>query len=326
MQKTDKWLSRYGIEAQNLPFTPGKVFFVFNSDDTAYQDFRAVHDGDQGGEERVFTSINDAYDAAVSNRNDIIVLNCHGGHAVNTAGLVITKNRVHFMGLDIQGGRHYGSTARITGAATVTEVGIVHNTGVGNTFRNLKFDSGSTVEASIYAVAEGGEYSLYENCEFYKSTDLDVTGSAELLLNGDSAKFKDCTFGSLVNAISGAIIRPCVTLTSGLISGKACRDSMFENCLFWRNAGNVANRFVYSGGAASPERMLLFKDCVFLAARLSTATPAEVIGGAASLTDGQILLANCSAFNVTKWSTLTGVLGSMPTADVSMDTVGVQAA
>lgn len=326
MQKYDKWLSRYGIESQSLPFTPGKIFFVMNSTDQGYQDYRGLHPGDGAGEERVFTSINDAYDAAVSNRNDLIILNCHGGHAVDTAGLVITKNRVHFMGLDLQGGRHYGARARITGDATVTEVGIVHNTGVGNTFRNIKFDSASVVDASVYCFAEGGEYTYFEGCEFYKSTDLDVTGAAELLLNGDSCKFKNCTFGSLVNAISGAIVRPCVLLTRETITGKVCRDSMFEGCIFWRKAGNNANRFVYSAGATDVERMLMFKDCTFLAAKLSSATPDEVIGGAAAQTEGHIILKDCAAYNCDKWSTLTGVLGNMPTADSSMDTVGVQAA
>ena len=74
----------------------------------------------------------------------------------------------------------------VTTAAT--DIAVMQNTGVGCTFGGLKFDSANTVAESLYAVAEGGEYSIYSGCEFYKSTDLNETAAAEILNNGDSAQ------------------------------------------------------------------------------------------------------------------------------------------
>ena len=138
------------------------------------------------------------------------------------------------------------------------------------------------------------------NVEIYKSTDLDQTAAAELLMNGDSFQGFNMTIGSNVNAISGAIIRPCVRLKREEIAGKVCRDSFFHNSYFWRKAGNSANAFVDAPGTTDVERMLMFKNCEFFNTELATAIPAEAVtcsGG--KQTEGLIALKNCSAWNVT---------------------------
>ena len=167
----------------------------------------------------------------------------------------------------------------------------------------------NTVAQGIYTFVEGGEYTYFENCEFYKSTDLNETTASEFVLNGDSAKFVDCTFGSLADLQVGDIIRANVRLTKEIAgTGKVMRDGYMENCLFWKRSGGITSAFIYSAADADVERMLILKDCSFVNAKNSTAVPAQAVAGAATFTVGGILLKNCSGFNVTKLSTTIGVL------------------
>lgn len=305
-------LSRYGAIAKSLPFTPGKIFFVVDSAESWVGDFINTYVPDEDGEVRVFTSLASAYDATTTNRNDVIILDGSATHDL-TEMLTVSKNRVHFVGLDWLLGdkRHYGQSSKISIGVTTaaTDIAAVKNTGVRNSFRGIKFISSNTVAEGLYTFVEGGEYTYFENCEFYKSTDLNETTASEFVLNGDSAKFKDCTFGSLADLQVGNIIRANVRLTKEIAgSGKVMRDGYMENCLFWKRSGGTTSAFIYSAADADVERMLILKDCSFVNAKNSTAVPAQAVAGAASFTVGSILLKNCSGFNVTKLSTTTGVL------------------
>jgi hypothetical protein len=142
-----------------------------------------------------------------------------------------------------------------------------------------------------------------------------------LVANGDSSKYVNCYIGTTVTAISGAVIRPCVTFSRELAAtGAVARDVTFENCTFARKFGNTANRFVYGAEANAVERMVLFENCKFWGAALSTAIPAQNVAFGASLTDGSVLLNNCVAVAAgTAMSTTTGVFvnGPVPAADTT---------
>lgn len=313
-----------------LPTTFGNYFFV---------DYENGSDGNVGTSMKSpFKTIAKAYSMCVTNNDDVIVLRGHStahpatvwssGAAVS--GMVSTSiNRVHMVGLD-GAWRPYGQGARISFAGTsgATNIAVLKNTGVRNSFTNIKFDSGATITESIYTAVEAGEYAQYTDCEFYKSTDLDQTGAAELVLNGDSAQFKNCTFGSLADAIGGSsIIRPCVLLTAGLGgAGKVCRDSVFEDCLFWRQCKDTTNVFIRAANATDVERMLLLKHCGFINNKAAANKPAVCIGLGATLTVGEIVLDPlCYASNVTKIATATGVIvtGAAPNNGTG---IGVNAA
>lgn len=314
--------------------TPGRIFIVASSSDYAdenYQKLQEVFRPDPNGpvssvgtKIRFFTSISDANDALQTNNDDCVVLTGHTAHSVTTM-LTVSKSRVHYFGIDWLLGirRRYGQGSKISSAIATgaTNIATVLNTGVRNSFHGIKFDSANTVAEGIYGFADAGEYTYMENCEIYKSTDLDVTGAAELCCNGDSSHYKDCYIGSTVDAISGAIIRPCVTFSRGLAAtGAVARDVTFEGCIFARKCGNTANRFVYGAEANSIERLGLFKDCIFWAAKLSTAVPAQNVAFGATLTDGNILLKDCTSINAgTAMSTTTGVFvdSQVPAADTS---------
>jgi len=296
-------VSSFGIQlpAGDLPATKGKYIFV---------DYGSGSDGNTGDSpENAVKTIAQAYSMATTNMDDVIILTGSASHVV-TSMLTVAKNRVHFIGMDASGGRLYGQNAKISmGVTTVaTDLAAMKNTGVRNSFTNIKFTSANTKDESLYGVIEAGEYAVYNNCEFYKETDLDATGAAELVLNGDSAQFNGCTVGSLANAISGDVIRANVLLTKELGgSGKVMRDCTFQNCFFWKRASHVNNRFVYAAADADVERMLIFKDCVFYNAANAAALPAQAISAAANLTVGSILVVNPAFIKCTKLSTTTGV-------------------
>ncbi len=321
MAYIDNQFSRYGAIARALPFTPGKIFWVLNSSDSWAANFASEFPTDRDGYQRVFTSVPNLNTITVSGRNDVVIFDSASTHTL-TAMLSLTNNQVHLRGLDYLLGvnREYGQGSKISLGVTTaaTDIATFKNTGVRNSIKGIKFLNSNTVAEGIYCVAEGGEYTEYENFEFYKSTDLDVTGAAELLLNGDSCHFKNGTIGSLADLQSGATVRANVLLTQ-VLSGKVMRECKMTNVRMLKRAGHVNNRFIYAAANADVERSLELQNCKMLAAANSTATPAEAIGAGASLTVGGIYCDVLTYTNATKISSATGVFtaGVVPTGATS---------
>jgi hypothetical protein len=306
---TESQLSRYGAIAKTLPMTPGKILFVIPTTETYYSDFDAQFPADKDGFVRLYSSVADALTAARDGYDDVILMSSDVAHAV-TSMLNVSKNRVHFISMDL-GGRHFGSAAKIvfSGSTGASNIAVMQNTGIRNSFTNIKFDNESAITESRYSVAEAGEYALYTNCEIYNGTHLTDTDAAELLLEGDTAKFKDCGFGSLANFQTGVTVRPVVKIVKDIVAtGKVARDCYFENCLFFKNSGDTSSAFVKSVGATDFERLVMFKDCSFINAKLSAAEPAQAIVAVATPTQGYIVAKNCTVVNCTKLSTSTGVI------------------
>ena len=271
-----------------VPQTFGTVFFV---------DYRNGSDDNDGkSKDRAMKTLSAAYGKCTSNANDVILID--GDSTVAETEMIDwTKNRIHVVGLNGPAG-HYGQGAKVSIGVTTaaTDIALIKVTGVRNTFSNIKFISNNTVAEGLYAVAEGGEYTRYFNCEFYKSTDLDDAGASELLLNGDSSMFYNCTFGSSANETGN--IRANV-LCSATLSGKKLRDCYFENCLFLSKADDTDKVMVYGANATDVERMLMFKDCTFMNNVLSAGTPAHAVGFGAAQTQGSVILKNCTSVDCT---------------------------
>lgn len=275
-----------------LPGGLTKIFFV------DYANGSDSYNEKSNGVNRAFKTIEKAYGLITTNKNEGIALMGGSTHAL-TEMLDFSKSRTHMFGYD-PGGRMYGQNAKVSLGVTTaaTDIATMKNTGVRNSFSNIKFINENTVDEGLYSVAEGGEYASYNSVEFYKSTDLDETAAAELLHNGDSAQFMRCTFGSSANIIADNKIRPNVLLTATL-SGKKCRDSRFDDCLFLSKAGGTEHVAVYGANATDVERMLLMKDCVFMNNILSAATPAHAVGFGAAQTEGSVILKNCTSVDHT---------------------------
>lgn len=305
-------ISSFGIPVvgSSLPTTFGSVYFV---------DYDNGNDGVSTKSNSInhpFKTIAKAYDVVTTNKNDVIALSANSSHVL-TSMLTVAKNRVHFVGLDCAG-RMYGQGAKVAMGVTTaaTDIGAVLNTGVRNSFVNIKFTSANTVTQSLYTFLDGGEYMYMDHCEIYKETDLDQTTASEMVMNGDSAFVTNTTIGSLADANSGDVIRANVRVTKGLAgTGLVARDVTFKNCNFWKKASHVNNRFVYGANATDVERMLLFDGCLFFSQKLSGATPAQCVAFAAEQTQGYCLIRNCDSVGNTKLSTTTGVYitGAVPT-------------
>lgn len=263
---------------------PGDHYYV------DYEKGSDRHDGNTWA--KALKTYSEAISRVTTNNNDVIHIDGNS-EIVETAMVTISKNRVHTIGHNGVLG-HYGPGARIAcnATATATNIATIKNTGVRNTFTGLKVSSGMTVDEGLYTWAEGGEYARFFNCEFYKSTDLDDAGASEFLHNGDSAQFYNCTFGSSANTTGN--IRANVLLTATL-SGKKCRDSLFENCIFFSKADDTDKVMVYGANATDVERLLLFKDCLFFNNPLSAGTPAHAVGFGAAQTQGAVILKNCTS-------------------------------
>lgn len=308
-------VSSFGIPVMggSLPLTlgasgVGKIYFV---------DATNGSDGNDGlSPENAVKTVAQAYSYVTTNNHDIIVLSANAGHTL-TSMLTVAKNRVHFIGLDGGAARRYGQRARVSIGVTtaVTDLAAVSVTGVGCTFRNIKFSSSNTLTEGKYTFIDAGEYTYIENCEIYLSSQLAVTTAGEFVANGDSSHYKNCLFGSLVNIKVGDIIRPNIVVTRDIVSGKVARDVTFEDCFFWSKSAGTTSANVHIIGATAVERTMVFKDCLFQNSKLSTGVaPAVAISGTATLTDGQVVvMGNTIVANSTKLATLTGVINGVLT-------------
>jgi len=281
-----------------IPTTFGTYFFV-DPDTTGAQTGDSM--------KNAFKYAGQANTKITTNKHDVVMFNANS--AVNTASsndeMTLTKNRTHWVGLG-GGSRYFGQRTRWTmGVTTGSAIAIVQNTGVGNTFTNIKFDSGDTLSTSLYAFADGGEYTQMTNCEIVKSTDLDQTTSGVLLCNADSGYYKNCMIGSLVHQVS--VNRPCVKFNRTTISGKVARDVVFEDCLFFLNTTATAANMLHGTGATDIERVLLLKNCSFINAILGTADPDEAVSFDSALTQGYCLIQGGGEVGCTALSTTVGV-------------------
>jgi hypothetical protein len=298
----EKALLELDGQGGQYPLTTGNVYVVIPASDSNYVEFVEKYQKTYlDGTEMVHTTVASAYAAVTSNRHDVILLSANAAHA-QTSMLSVAKSRVHFIGLGYRPGSiGMGARARMTMGVTTaaTDLGVMQNTGVGNTFQGIKFDSENTKAESIYSVVEAGEYAIYEGCEFYKSTDLDVTGAAEVANNGDSAQWINCTFGSSANIIADNVIRPNMLLTGGIVSGAKMRDNVVRDCLFLSKSGGTEHVAIYGANATDVERMLLIKNSTFLNNTLSAALPAHMVGFGAAQTEGTVLLQDCVSVDST---------------------------
>jgi hypothetical protein len=282
-----------GITSFGIPIFGGGIPTVLGN--TYFVDYRNGDDTNPGTKDNPFKTLSAAYAACTTNNDDLIIIDGDSTVA-ETAMITWAKNRITVYGAN--GGRMYGQAAKVSIGVTTaaTDIALMTVTGVRNNFIGIKFISNNTVAEGLYTIAEGGEYTTYINCEFYKSTDLDDAGASEFLHNGDSTQFFNCTFGSSANETGN--IRANVLLTATL-SGKKCRDTYFDNCIFLGKADDTDKVFVYGANATDVERMLYMKDCLFINNVLGAGTPAHAVGFGAAQTQGTVILKNCTSVDCT---------------------------
>ena len=284
--------------------------------DRWYVDYANGSDTGNSGKkpDDAFKTLSTAIDACTTNNNDIIFIDGHST-VVETSMVSLSKNRVHIVGVNGPPG-HFGAGAKISCTITsgATNIGTFQNTGVRNTFTGIKFMNASTVAEGVYSLVDAGEYARYFNCEFYKSTDLAVAAASEVIANGDSSMFYNCTFGDLVNKRTANGARPNVLIDREIVSGKVCRDNYFEGCRFLYHCGDADQRFVYATTTNDAERIVHFNRCSFICNPLGSATMLDAIDN--NTTNAYFLVDHCSFLGPTNVcadaDTTTYIIGSSP--------------
>jgi len=295
-----------------IPPTFGNVFFV---------DYRNGNDNNSGKDTaHAFKLLSRAYTACTSNANDCILIDGDSA-VVETAMITWSKNRIHVFGCNgPPPGLGYGSGARVSLGVTTSadDTATLRVTGVRNTFTGIKFENSNTLATCLHCVEEAGEYTRYNNCEFYKSTLLTTDQTAEVLMNGDSSQFYGCTFGDLVNERGASgVERPNVKLDRETVTGKVCRDGAFVDCLFQHKAAHGDACFFYGHNATDVERRLLIIRPVFWNCVLATSAVGDAVDFGAAQTTGDVLIVDPAAIKTTALggaSLNVYVQGAVPTA------------
>ena len=273
------------IEDSMGAFTFGTKYYVATTSEVSN-----ASDNNLGTSAREpFATIAKANAVMASNRNDVCYISAASGHTLSTE-LVISNSRVHFVGTGFRSGVRQGQRSRISmGVTTGTGIAAIKITGTGVTLSNLKISSADTLSTSIYAVADGGEFTVLRNCWLEKSTDLAVTGAAELLCNGDTASYIGCTFGNMIYRPS--VARQNVLFTRETITGKVARAVSFDDCNFLGFPS--ATTFSHLRATTNDiERFANLVECRLLS-KVGGSIAAEAVTIGSALTDGGIFLDRC---------------------------------
>ncbi len=273
------------LGGQGIPATFGTVFYVNSNSGEGNDDFTGL------SMDRPKATVLAAYNLTTDGAHDVVVMSGNTAHTF-TAELVVSKSRVHFVGLGL-GSRYLGQRTRwemSTGGGAHS--GIVRVTGVGCTFSNIKIFNTDT--STSFAVVDTGEYTQWTNVEMVNTVNLGTVTDAHLLCAVDSGYYLRCSIGSsqVGHATSGS--RGNVLFKRDVYAGKVARDTIFEDCIFPIEADSAtgASCMLFAGGADATQRILWLKNCVFYGSILSDGID-RAIQMDTNQTNGDILLQNC---------------------------------
>lgn len=277
----------------NLPVL-GKVFIVAESTDPVYDKLFQIFDNDPSGDVRLFSTLAGAYDAVVSDRNDVILID--GSSVHSTAMITVAKNRVHFLGMD-SGGRRNSQGAKIVTPATSVagSTAVIKNTGVRNTFRNIKFIQQGTNVAQVNSFDDSGEGTFVENCHISHISLLSTATVSPLKFAGDTCHYKNCQIGDSTIYRTGAS-------QMAMRLAQYARYSYFEDCEFVNYSSQTSAMLVGCDAATAVIGWVKFTRCGFngaLKADGATAGGEPAVAVVSALTSGYILLDECASFNCT---------------------------
>lgn len=271
----------------------GNIYFV---------DATNGSDGNNGlSTDQALKTVAAAYALAVS--GDTIALSTNSSHTLTT-GLAVTKSRINFIGLDFNGRQvQQGAKVQITGDNS--SVYVLKDTGVRNSFTNIKFINSSTNAASLNVVQGGGEGTLWANCSFVFGVvnNLGGTTAHEFLAGTDSNTFANCTFGSDTLLTSGA--RSVFHIDQ--VNGFEFKSNILENCNFIISSSSSTATFVRLDTVGDILFTNVFKDCAFLASVDSAggAAIAEASQTGTGTVKGGLYYVRPAVFNVTDFATAT---------------------
>lgn len=293
-------ITSFGVPISgSIPFVlgstgAGKIYFV---------DATNGVDGNSGlSPSEALQTIAAAYALAVS--GDTIALSTSATHNL-TAGLAVTKSRINFVGCDFTG-RQVQQGAKVQVGGAIDTAYVIKNTGVRNSFVNIKFIMGSTHANALTVIQEGGEGALWANCSavFGVVDNLDQTTAHEVLAGSDSATYVNCTFGADTLLTSAA---RSVFHIDQVTTNQEFKSNILQNCNFIISSSSSTATFVRLDAVGDILFTNVFKDCTFLASVDSAggAAIAEASQTGTGTVKGGLYYVRPAVFNVTDFATAT---------------------
>lgn len=241
--------------------TFGNIMVVManaNSDESNYHHVSEVMTPDPDGTVRFFNTIAAAYAACESNNNDVILLDANSSHS--EAMVTVSKNRIHFIGMD-GGGRLNSQGAKISTPATSVAgtIAAIKNTGTRNTYRNIKFIQNGTNAAQVTAFWDTGEGTYVKNCSFHHNSLLTTAARSSVKFAGDTCHYEDCQIGN-------STVRSNVDNVAPLLIKNPARYSYFVRCMFISYSQKTTASCIDVPDADGVIGWIIFKDCFLLSA------------------------------------------------------------
>lgn len=275
--------------------TFGNILVVLNSansDEANYHHVQEVFTPDPDGLVRFYTTVKAAYDAAESNNNDVILLDANSSHS--NAMITVSKNRIHFIGMDGGGRRNSQGAKLITPADNVAaSVAVIKNTGTRNSYRNIKFTQNGTNTAQVSAFEDSGEGTYVKNCQMEVNSILGTKTQA-LLFRGDTCHYEDCQIGNSTVYHT--------TTYAPLVIKTTARYSYFINCTIIAYSNATASSCIDVPDANGIIGWLIFENCGLISAKkgdgsVDGGTMVEAVTSAT--TSGYLYFRQCSSFQAT---------------------------
>ena len=294
-----------GVSSFGIPLTGG-IPMVLGSTGVGtiwFVDATYGSDGNLGkSPEQALATATQAYSNAVS--GDTIALSTNATHSIST-GINHTKSRINWIGLDFNG-RFVQQGAKIQLAAASTSAYVLKNTGVRNSFTNIKFIQAATAATALHVLEEGGEGGLYQNCSFVFGVvnNLDLTTAHEVVAGSDSTSYINCTFGAdtLLTSANRSVFHIDQVTTS-----QEFKSNILRECYFIISSSETLATFVRLDAVGDILFTNIFDRCVFVASVDSAGgvALAEASQTGTSTVKGVLAYNHCSVFNVTDFSTAT---------------------
>ncbi len=218
-------------------------------------------------EANLHTSIFKAYEATVTQRNDVILVtpDSHAWKGDTDAGgeaLTWSKTNTHLLGLSPTSKAGY-HRARFSHAG-FTMANFMTVSGDDNCFKNLRFMHGAATggAADVTCITVSGVGNRFEQVSFAGPNDATQAGSANyngVIVSGSHNYFKECMFGS-VNDVSRAAANAILEFSTG------CGGwNIFENCVF-RSRCDAATPYFINDLTTNTvvDYTAIFLNCQFL--------------------------------------------------------------
>jgi hypothetical protein len=284
----------------------GDIHFVVDSrtDDYAAQlTKRGVSQGS------IYTTVNAAYAAATTNRDDVIAVK-PGLHTLS-ADLVWAKAHTHLVGRggpNTEGDTYVDGTVITSGLSGTASVVALTITGAQNQFHNVTIEQGQGAATAVTAVRVAGPSATFKKCSILglMTTTQDtgvVSSSLEIGASASYGMYEDCVIGTPLwfakTALNGNIY------FSNSAAGTVPQDIIFKGCRVFNSSATSTNSAVFLKNNYAVDRLLEFRDTTFynFQVNMGTVLPAGVFKDTCGTTHMVLLSGTTCQYGWEDWST-----------------------